>query len=293
MTNKSHHSLYNEVRSKEEVTGVLFDIYVDNLLLVSFVMGLYLLLLTGKILKRTATRLRLFTVNMIGTILSCFILFLPYLPAVFKIYIAPAVINMIMIAIIYQIKKPLEILRSFGYLSAFGLLLGGMLRFMFDRIPLLGKYQEKVWMILGGALIGYLLVSWGIERLHGRSDRRQCAVRLVSGEREIRLTALIDTGNSLIDPISKKPVSIVEEGILDQLPEVMVPEKLHAIPYRSVGRENGILLGYEIPELYIELEREEKEIRWQKAVVGISKTKLSSRGVYRMIIQPDLLVAEN
>lgn len=96
----------------------------------------------------------------------------------------------------------------------------------------------------------------------------------------------MDTGNSLREPVSGRPVSVVEEECFLKLSGIKAPEKLKAIPYHSVGRDNGIMEGYEVPEIIIK--GREENIRWQKVIVGISRNKISASGKYQMILHPDL-----
>ena len=103
---------------------------------------------------------------------------------------------------------------------------------------------------------------------------------------EITISALADTGNSLREPVSGKPVSVIEEDVLNQLNGVKIPERFKVIPYHSIGKDNGMMDGYEIPEIVIEDGK--GNIRWQKVIVGISKNKVSANGKYQMILHPDL-----
>ena len=66
------------------------------------------------------------------------------------------------------------------------------------------------------------------------------------GDRRVFATALMDTGNKLYDPIFHKPVILVDEKMVGEMLSICkkeYPEKLHFIPFHSVGRENGILEG--------------------------------------------------
>lgn len=58
-------------------------------------------------------------------------------------------------------------------------------------------------------------------------------------------------GNSLIEPISGKPVSVIEHSLVTKLWEEE-PRIFRAIPYHSIGKRHGILKGYLLPELRIE-----------------------------------------
>ena len=136
-------------------------------------------------------------------------------------------------------------------------------------------------------MLGYQAVSWWVAQMGKKQQADIYKVRLRGSSNEIELDALMDTGNSLREPVSGRPVSVVEEESLRRLSGIKMPEKLKAIPYHSIGRSNGIMEGYEVPEIIIE--GREENIRWQKVIVGISKDKVSVNGKYQMILHPDLL----
>lgn len=135
-------------------------------------------------------------------------------------------------------------------------------------------------------MLGYQAVSWWIAQAAKKRAADIYKVKLRGEYNEIELDALLDTGNSLREPVSGKPVSVVEEACLLQLAGIKAPEKLKAIPYHSVGRNHGIMEGYEVPEIVIE--GKEESMRWQKVIVGISRNKISANGKYQMILHPDL-----
>lgn len=135
-------------------------------------------------------------------------------------------------------------------------------------------------------MLGYQALSWWIAQTGNRHSAEIYTVSLRGGQNEIELEALLDTGNSLREPVSGKPVSVVEEESFLKLVGVKAPEKLKIIPYRSIGKNNGIMEGYEVPEIIIK--GKEESIRRQKVIVGISKNRISANGKYQMILHPDI-----
>lgn len=165
-------------------------------------------------------------------------------------------------------------------------------------IGLLQKWQLLKKLSLIGISVLMLLLSIGARIIRQRYFvKRQdpfYSVILVQDGREIRMLALLDTGNGLIEPISRKPVCLVEKNFLE---ENMAkeggriefhPHKFRAIPYHSVGKEKGILMGYEMERLIIDTD--ERRIIVEKPMIGISEGKVSANGSYRMILQPELLI---
>ena len=73
------------------------------------------------------------------------------------------------------------------------------------------------------------------------------------------MKALVDTGNGLMEPISKKAVSLVGRDYFERQWEKegkrkeFQPVRFRAIPYHAVGTQNGILHGYDMDRLINEL----------------------------------------
>lgn len=118
------------------------------------------------------------------------------------------------------------------------------------------------------------------------AKRRLYVVRIVESGKAFDFKALFDTGNSLIDPYTGKPVSIVEESedIRSWIREK--PQKYRLIPFRSLGKENGLLEGTEVDELIICGKDGQKTERG--AVIALYKGKLSGDGSFQMILNQGL-----
>ena len=110
---------------------------------------------------------------------------------------------------------------------------------------------------------------------------------------EYPMKALVDTGNGLIEPISKKAVSLVGKDYFERQWEKegerkgFQPVRFRVIPYHAVGTPNGILHGYEMDRLIIFTGDRKVEIL--KPMIGISENAVGNRGTYQMILQPQLL----
>lgn len=95
--------------------------------------------------------------------------------------------------------------------------------------------------------------------------RRYVTVRLTHGTKTRELTALQDTGNTLVDPVTGQPVLVVGADVAGQflgLTEAQLCEPistvekgeirgLRLIPYRAVGQPNGMLLAMKIDHVSI------------------------------------------
>ena len=111
-------------------------------------------------------------------------------------------------------------------------------------------------------------------------------VKVVWQDRELLLKALVDTGNSLYEPLGGKPVSIVEKNVMERMFCGGRPQCFRAIPFHSIGKAHGILDGYELTELIIFGKNE--MIKIEKPMVGLFDGKLSTGAAYQMILHPTL-----
>ncbi len=125
---------------------------------------------------------------------------------------------------------------------------------------------------------------------HYQSRRRAQRIYMVTiteNSEHIELKALFDTGNSLTEPMSQKPVSIIEENETIKLWLAAQPERYRVIPFRSIGKEHGILEGTMVDELIIW--KKDRQIVHKDVIVALYKGKLSKDGSYQMILNQGLL----
>ena len=116
---------------------------------------------------------------------------------------------------------------------------------------------------------------------------------------------MIDTGNFLKEPITNTPVIVVEhtllyecipKEILNHIEDILggdfseIPDnirkeyisKLKVIPFSSLGKQNGMLLGIKPEGVIIKNEEEEKENN--NVIIGIYNKSLTKRGEYRALL---------
>ena len=113
--------------------------------------------------------------------------------------------------------------------------------------------------------------------------------------RQVRGKGLLDTGNSLYDPISKEPVVILQKSIAKQLLLGEMPQDqkgYRIIPYQSIGTTKGILEAFLVEKLTIFADQsgkdKEKIIRTQ-VLCAVYEENYSTNGGYEIILHPLLL----
>ena len=96
----------------------------------------------------------------------------------------------------------------------------------------------------------------------------------------------MDSGNSLKDPYTGRPVCILDEETAKKL-GISAEKAVRLIPYHSIGRAHGLLRAVTVSELYLRKDGQEKKIA--DVTVAVGPRRLSRSGGYQMILHPALL----
>lgn len=263
-------------------------VYIDSVFLVNLVMDLYLLALTVKILGKTATSLRIFAGSVVGAVGYCLVLCLPGIPYTLKILFGMIPLGGLMIKIVCRTKGGRELLRGLGTLFTCSFFLGGFILFFREKIKAFSGYGDSIAVLFGTAFVGTAFLKRLLDFYRKKKESLFCQVSLLGDSGPVEFAALIDTGNGLVEPISQKPVAILEAEQWKKLKIWMKPEKYKIIPYHSLGKENGVMEGYEIGTMKVKGKESEKQ--FNEVIIAIFKGKVSKKGGYQMILPPELSV---
>ena len=107
--------------------------------------------------------------------------------------------------------------------------------------------------------------------------------------KHVRVKAFIDTGNSLYEPISGKPVCVLQ-GM--EASDLWGRDALwRAIPYHTVGVTKGILRGYYLPDLTLELGG--PPLRLQGVFVAVRPEETARENEEACLILPPKILTES
>lgn len=169
---------------------------------------------------------------------------------------------------------------------------------------LLGTYPIKI-AFLGG-ILGYIILNISFKIIKGKISKKDmfCEIEICINDKNVIIKGMLDTGNLLREPITNAPVIVVEATSLENVipiqilrnvqailkgEEVIIKEKeymskFRVIPFTSLGKQNGILLG--IKSDYIILNEQN---RINDVIIGIYEKSLTKRGNYTALIGLDIL----
>ena len=108
-----------------------------------------------------------------------------------------------------------------------------------------------------------------------------------SSQEKCRVSALLDSGNGLIEPISKKPVSVLGADVADGYRSTLREENYRIVPFHSIGKDKGVMEAYFVEKLEIIREGEKRVV--PKPVIAFAKDSVSVSGKYQMILHPEIL----
>lgn len=292
------------------------EIYADSLFLINFFMVYFIFWTVNKFIKNKVKIKSLF----LGAFLASFFYLILIIFIPFKNSLSFFLITIIILLSIFISFKPKNIkdffklfllvnLVSFAfggacigifYYTNFSNILGGMVNFT------LNNFSLKLLLICIG--FSYIIIKLSLNWYKRIFFKGQSfyEITLYKNDKNIKLNALLDTGNCLKEPISKKPVLIAEffaiekilteplrkifrnneEDNLEKLLEFGTENNIRFIPFKSIGKENGLMLGIKIDALEI---KSEKPIFIKDAIVGISNLKISKDGLYNALLNPEML----
>jgi len=127
-------------------------------------------------------------------------------------------------------------------------------------------------------------------RIRWKEEHMKAKAVLEFGDRKLFATALMDTGNKLYDPFFHKPVILIDEKMIGEIVtycKAECPEKLHFIPFHSVGIENGLLEGISFD--YVNIRWQNRQMRFRDVIAASTKASLYKGKEYQVIFHCGLL----
>lgn len=293
-------------------------IYIDIVFFENIIMNYIIILATAVILKIKIKHIRFLLGSLIGAIytVTAYISKLE----IYSNFIIKFILSIVIVYVAYnpqKVKKMWKDLLVF-YLTSF--LFGGVaLALIYIIKPqdilikdglFLGMYPLKTVFI--SAIVGFAILVLTFNIVKNKITRKNMyhKIKVKIENKTVEATAIVDTGNFLKEPITNTPVVILEhtllfdiipKEILNNLENILggdfsnIPEeiqekyisKLKLIPYSSLGKQNGMLVGIK-PES-IEIIKEEESIKKENIIIGIYNKSLTKRGEYRALIGIDIL----
>ena len=256
-----------------------YELYIDVFFLINFMMDIFILLVAKTILKCPATYGSICIGAVTGSLLTCIALVLPISADCLKFVIFHGLISILITRTGLRIRFHKGFLKAYivVYISTF--LIGGIFSYF-------EQYMREGSLFAGVALISYALAQsiWKIVDNMRKMDAVLCEVLLINGMKQVKVKAIIDTGNRLTDTVTGKPVSIISRETAKKLWEEIPKEGVRYIPYYTIKGKEGILPLFVLEKMCLYLEEE----TWiAKASIAVCEEKIGT-GEYEMILNPNV-----
>lgn len=282
-------------------------IYVDTLFLLNATVDYLLLLASARLAGEPLARLRFLLGAVLGGLYAVAI-FLPGLSFLARPLCRLAAAVLMVLAAFWKSRRLLrQVVIFFALSCAFGggvlaiALLGGRGLALSNGVLYSGM-DLKIVLLSAAGCYGALTLIFQRTGRHTASSGELRPVRLTLGERQVSLTALVDTGNTLTDPATGRPVLVAEADCVEELlPPGIRPSpadlrdpagalerlkdpwrrRFRLLPYRSVGVDRGLLLAVRVDQ--VQVGEEDRG----PMLAALSPTPVSDGGGYRALLGAD------
>lgn len=282
-------------------------IYVDTLFLLNAAVDYLLLLASARLAGEPLARLRFLLGAALGGMYAVAI-FLPGLSFLARPPCRLAAAVLMVLAAFWKSRRLLRQVVIFLALScAFGGgvlaigLLGGRGLTLSNGVLYSGM-DLKIVLLSAAGCYGALTLLFQRTGRHTAAAGELRPVRLTLGERQVSLIALVDTGNTLTDPATGRPVLVAEADCVEELlPPGIRPSpadlrdpagtlerledpwrrRFRLLPYRSVGVDRGLLLAVRVDQ--VQVGEEDRG----PMLAALSPTPVSDGGGYRALLGAD------
>lgn len=297
-------------------------VYLDVIFLENLCMNYIILFATGIIHKVKIKQTRCILASVIGSVYA--ILSMMKISSIYSNLFLKIALSIAMIYIAFSPKSPKLLIKELliFYLTsfAFGGCAFALLYFvkpekiMMKDGVLIGSYPIKI-ALLGG-VVGFTIIVNAFRMMKGRLGRKDmiCEVEIIFNHKTKKVRVMVDTGNMLKDPITAFPVIVIEknelvslipDNILENLQSIILGEnkeiweqvekeqylsRFRIIPFSSLGKEHGVLLGFKADRVTVR--QEEMENDFQNVIIGIYEKELSKNKSYHGLIGLEMLGKE-
>ena len=137
----------------------------------------------------------------------------------------------------------------------------------------------KVTLIAGA--VGFLIIQYSF-RLNKMKLKKQdliCNIKIKVSGKLLQTKAFLDSGNNLKDPITNTPVVIIEKEKVQNIINFKQLEggedklKIRFIPYKAIGKQNGLLMGVKADS--VEINYDDEKTLVNNVILGLYENQIS------------------
>lgn len=299
--------------------GILMTIYLDAVWMLNILFDMTLLMLTNYLAKANTSRLRIIGGSLFASLIVPIYFYAPY--SFFTTTIGKLLYSIIIILITFRFITVFHFLKLFMLFYFVTFMIGGGLiaSYYFFEHPLTtilndfaihSRYGDPLsWLFI---VISFPIFSIFLKkqmdrhRLHQLKHDNIYSVMIEMNDQAFETKGYLDTGNQLIDPLTKQPVIICDAIFLQQwftkqdwdllrkankhkdfkLLPAKWANKARLIPFYGVSGKRDLLMALK-PERVIIYANDEKLMNNQ-ILIGIQFRSLTADQTYHCLLHPQL-----
>ena len=280
-------------------------IYVDILFLTNLAVNYIILFAVGKSSRAAFRQLRIILAAAAGALYAV-AMFYPQMTFLFHTFFK-LVFSVLMVLIGFRFESGKRFFQKVLYFYIISFAFAGAAGFANNYFAIVKVrngvvyFESSIWVLILSCVAAYFLITFFLRLTTTRYQKERVLKDLLVTlkGRQVVIKGLVDTGNSLCDPITKKPVIIAELSELSPLfdgaeleffendtfegyAQMNIPIKL--IPYQALGVH--AMLKCFVPDSAVILG--EKQAR-ADLIIAVKREKLSRDGEFHAILNPLLL----
>ena len=231
-------------------------IYIDLLIILNIIYDFLILKVVSIVLKRNIKNINIIISSLLGEISILFLIFnFNYV----LLLISKIILAILMNIITFKYKNIRYLLTNLSYFYMISIILGGFVYFL---------YLNNINYIIIMLFIPLILILYIIQySLKNKYNNYYDVVITYKNNHKIKVVGYLDTGNNIIDPVSLKPVIILDKKLYK--------EKYKNYIYVNVKVLNNITLIKCIKPKYIEINNK----KYENVLIGLSNDPIKIDGV--------------
>lgn len=272
---------------------MIYEFYLDIYFLENLVLNYAVLRMITMLEKRHCSRIRCMLTSAGGSILMCLMMILGVYKVQWQAAIWCMAAETAMAAAAYTFRGWKKLMYRAVIFRLLSLLAEGSWQILRDYFRMPFPYS-----MAAGLLLPFLVLI----KVQQREQKEQFyyPVTIKLHGREKKITALWDSGNHLVQPVTGRPVHIIDTEALQPLLTENEAEELQRllemktvecpsgmfsfVPYQSIGKKHGVLPVLKLDVIRVEKEKEIMDT--PEALVAVSRENVSHTGEYQMILHP-------
>ncbi|MBR5535201.1 MAG: sigma-E processing peptidase SpoIIGA [Clostridia bacterium] len=284
----------------------MITVYIDVLFAVNFLINILIVEGTGLIISTDTKWYRSLSSALVGAVYAT-LAFFPGMEFIEGV-VMKILLSAVMVMIAFGFKTRAHFLKMWGSFYVASFIFGGSLIAIMSLTGLgsrLGAiysngsiYLNLPWRWVFATAAGTYMLIFFFGKIRKRKIAKEAVARkltiFINGSK-IEIKAIIDTGNSLTDPITGSPVIVCEYGQIKSLVPINEGEsliekmreaglKVRLIPFSSIGNESDIMPAF-LPDM-VKID----EYVAKRCVIGITRNNLSVSEDYHALLNPTMVV---